>query len=104
MEEFGVTTPDQQAAFIAEWARETAGFALLREVWGPTAAQLRYEVRADLGNTQPGDGKRFVGRGFPQFTGRANYTAAGAALGIDLVRNPQLVEQPALAARVGGWF
>jgi len=104
MDEFGVVTPVQQAAFIVQWAHETAGFTLLREVWGPTAAQLRYEGRVDLGNTQPGDGKRFMGRGLPQLTGRANYTQASAALGVDLVKNPQLLEQPMLAARVAGWF
>ncbi|SEO63717.1 putative chitinase [Luteibacter sp. UNC138MFCol5.1] len=104
MAEFDVVTPAQQAAFVAEWAHETAGFALLREVWGPNAAQRRYEGRADLGNTQPGDGKRFMGRGLPQLTGRANYTKASAALGVDLVRNPQLLEQPLLAARAAGWF
>jgi putative chitinase len=40
-----------------------------REIWGPTAAQKRYEGRVDLGNTQPGDGKRYMGRGYVQITG-----------------------------------
>jgi putative chitinase len=43
------------------------------EQWGPTPAQRRYEGRADLGNTQPGDGERFKGHGFIQVTGRFNH-------------------------------
>jgi putative chitinase len=81
-----------------------------REIWGPTAAQTRYEGRADLGNTQPGDGKRFAGRGYVQITGRANYQKASKLVGKDLVANPDLALDPAIAARiivhgmVNGWF
>lgn len=49
-----------------------------------------YEGRADLGNTQAGDGKRYKGRGFIQLTGRSNYTHYGTVLGIDLVNKPEL--------------
>lgn len=104
MAEFGIDTPCRQAAFIAQCAHESAGFAYAREVWGPTAAQLGYEGRADLGNTQKGDGSLYRGRGLIQITGRANYAAAGAALGVDLVRNPQLLEGTVLAARSAAWF
>lgn len=104
MDEFGVDTLKRQAAFIAQWGHESAGYAYTREIWGPTAAQLRYEGRTDLGNTQRGDGSLYRGRGLPQLTGRANYAKAGMALGIDLVKNPQLLEQTDLAARVAGWF
>lgn len=104
MAEFAIDTPSRQAAFIAQCAHESAGFAYVREVWGPTAAQLGYEGRADLGNTQKGDGSRFRGRGLIQITGRSNYADAGNALGVDLIRNPQLLEGPGLAARSSGWF
>lgn len=104
MAEFGIDTPVRQAAFIAQCAHESAGFAYIREVWGPTAAQLGYEGRADLGNTQKGDGSRYRGRGLIQITGRANYAAAGQALGVDLIRNPQLLEGTELAARSAAWF
>lgn len=44
------------------------------------ASGAAYEGRKDLGNTQPGDGKRFKGRGPIQLTGRANYKKAGDAV------------------------
>lgn len=81
-----------------------------REIWGPTDAQKRYEGRKDLGNTVPGDGKRFAGRGYPQLTGRANYQKASKIVGKDLVANPDLALDPAISAAilvdgmVNGWF
>ncbi|WP_128543716.1 glycoside hydrolase family 19 protein [Larkinella soli] len=63
-----------------------------------------------LGNTLPGDGARFHGRGYVQLTGRANYERAGKFLHVDLLENPELAEKPDLAYRIavqgmkGGWF
>ena len=51
-----------------------------------------YEGRADLGNTQPGDGQRYKGRGLIQLTGRANYREAGKALNLPLEQQPELVK------------
>ncbi|WSE85495.1 DUF2514 family protein [Pseudomonas donghuensis] len=51
-----------------------------------------------MGNTRPGDGWRFRGRGLIQLTGRANYAAAGAGLGLPLEEKPELLEQPEHAA------
>lgn len=104
MHEFGINTPARQAAFLAQVAHESGMFHWMREIWGPTPVQLRYEGRADLGNTQPGDGSRFCGRGLIQVTGRANYMRAAAALGIDCVEHPELLEQPVNAARSAGDF
>lgn len=58
-----------------------------------------------MGNTQPGDGYRFRGRGLLQVTGRDNYTAVGRALGLDLAGKPDLLAQPehALRASVAWW-
>ena len=57
-----------------------------------------------LGNTMPGDGEKYKGRGYIQLTGKWNYEQAGKALGLDLVKNPQLVEKPEVAAKVAVWF
>lgn len=57
-----------------------------------------------LGNTMPGDGEKYKGRGYIQLTGKYNYEQAGKALGLDLVKNPQLVEKPEVAAKVAVWF
>ena len=57
-----------------------------------------------LGNTQPGDGARFKGRGYVQLTGRANYTRIGAQMGVDLVGNPDLGCDGATAGLILGQF
>lgn len=73
MEAYGITNPQQQAMFLAQIGHETGRLVFMVELWGPTPAQVRYEGRADLGNTQPGDGHLFRGRGMFQTTGRSNY-------------------------------
>jgi len=52
----GLNLPHRLFQFLAQTAHESQGFRYDREVWRPTAAQLKYEGRKDLGNTQPGDG------------------------------------------------
>jgi hypothetical protein len=70
----------------------------------------KYDGRADLGNTEPGDGFLFRGRGRVQLTGRRNYAKAGAKLGVDLVANPDLALDPVIATKImfagmgEGWF
>lgn len=98
--EYGITTPLRMAHFIAQCIAETGGFKWLRELWGPTPAQRGYEGRADLGNNQPGDGHKFLGRGCFQITGRDNYERYGKRLGLDLTNNPQLAEQPETALAI----
>ena len=101
---FGIDTPARQAAFLAQIGHESAGLRHVREIWGPTPAQLRYEGRKDLGNTVAGDGKRFMGRGLIQITGRHNYAQAGRALELPLLQAPELLEQPQNAAHSAGWY
>lgn len=94
----GITeTAARLANFLGQAAHETGAFRYLREVWGPTDAQKRYEGRRDLGNTQRGDGYRFRGRGIFQLTGRANYRDIGASIGQPLETNPELAERPDIA-------
>ena len=99
-DEWEINTPQRQAAFLAQVAHESGGFHYVREI----ASGEAYEGRKDLGNTQPGDGIRFKGRGLIQLTGRANYAACSAALGIDFVAEPELLTLPENAARSAGWF
>jgi putative chitinase len=104
MVRFAIDTPEQRAAFLAQVAHESGNLVYVQELWGPTPAQARYEGRIDLGNTQPGDGKRFLGRGLIQITGRANYEAVSKGLGIDFVSNPSLLELTDNAAMSAAWF
>lgn len=100
MEEFEINTPKRQAAFIAQIAHESGGFKWLTEL----ASGDAYEGRLDLGNSQPGDGRRFKGRGLIQITGRANYAACGAALGLDLLARPEQLSELENACRSAAWF
>lgn len=104
MSEFGIDTPERQAAFLAQIGHESGGLKYTTEIWGPTAAQSRYEGRRDLGNVRPGDGVRFKGRGLIQTTGRDNYQTTGIALGVDLLANPERLAEPSLAARSAAWY
>ncbi len=100
MEEAGIDTPARQAAFIAQVGHESGNFKYSEEI----ASGAAYEGRRDLGNTHPGDGVRYKGRGYIQLTGRANYEAAGRALGLDVVNHPELAAQPHNAARIACWY
>lgn len=100
MTEFSIDTPDREAMFLAQVAHESGGFHYVKEL----ASGQAYEGRADLGNIEQGDGIRFKGRGLIQITGRNNYRECGAALGLDLVENPESLELSDLAARSAAWF
>lgn len=104
MNRYGIVGTSRASAFIAQVGHESGQFRWLCEIWGPTAQQVGYEGRADLGNTVPGDGSKYRGRGLIQITGRANYAACGEALGLDLINNPQLLELPQHAAMSAAWF
>ena len=101
---YAIDSPERQAAFIAQVGHESGRLVYVRELWGPTPAQEGYEGRTDLGNTEPGDGMRFMGRGLIQITGRANYQKVSDALGIDFVSSPELLQEPSNACLSAAWF
>ena len=128
-EKYQINTPKRQACFIGQCMHESGGFKFLRENLNYSAKALmatwpsrfpdadtaekfarQPEMIANkvysgrMGNTEDGEGAKFIGRGLIQLTGKDNYKAFGEAIGEDLVANPQLVEQPRYAALSAGWF
>lgn len=104
----GITTPEREAAFLAQVLHETDKLKTLTEYgdrdyfdsnYGPHTA-----VGRSLGNTHPGDGSRYRGRGALQITGRSNYEAAGKAIGVDLVAHPDKADDPDHAFDVAAWY
>ena len=95
----GLERPHRLAMFLAQLAHESGSWRYDREIWGPTAAQNRYDTRTDLGNTaaKDGDGYLYRGRGPIQITGKSNYGQFTAwarklsAAAPDFVRNPDAV-------------
>lgn len=119
-QEFGIDTDWDCAAFVAQLAHETGGFRWLKEIWGPTEQQKKYErdfeaawpptpfdtknrVAFSLGNSIVGDGRLWLGRGGIQTTGRMNSVRVLAALNLPL-NHPEELEQPENAMRSSGYF
>ncbi len=107
---YDISTPIRQLCFLAQVGHESGSLFFTEEL----ASGAAYEGRRNLGNSKPGDGIRFKGRGLIQITGRANYNAVGDDLGADLINNPTLlggknvntctVQQLKNAALSAGWF
>lgn len=102
-----ITTPLRIMHFLAQMSHESGGWHFLTELGGPSYFQM-YEPGTSkgkrLGNTQPGDGAKYKGRGFTMLTGRANYKAYGDKLGIDLIGHPEQAALPDVAARIAVQF
>ncbi|CAK0755180.1 putative chitinase [Gammaproteobacteria bacterium] len=101
-----ITGVMREAAFLAQIAHESGELKYCREIWGPTSWQEKYEGHKGLGNILPGDGKRFMGRGLIQLTGRDNYQRCSRALFQDerLLDNPKLLEEPEYATLSAAWY
>jgi predicted chitinase len=98
-----IDTPLRQAHFLAQIGHESMELRFREEI----ASGQAYEGRTDLGNTRPGDGPRFKGRGLIQLTGRANYTEYGENIGRrdEILANPEIVAtDPELCVDVAGWY
>ena len=110
MNKFNILTPARQLSFLAQVSHESGGLFYTEEL----ASGAAYEGRAVLGNTHPGDGIKFKGRGLIQITGRANYQLLSAALHEDFIAQPTLLggknvqqcspTQLRYAALSAGWF
>jgi putative chitinase len=105
---YGLATAYHETAHTMQPIREFGGPNYFFRMYDPQGA--RPLVAKRLGNTQPGDGARYFGRGYVQLTGRANYRNAGVELNLPLDDQPDLALQPDIAARVmvlgmsKGWF
>lgn len=95
LQKYNINTYLRVCHFLAQCAHESANFRTLEEY----ASGSAYEGRKDLGNVNPGDGKRYKGRGIIQLTGRANYRTYGQRLGIPLEDQPLLALDPKVSVQ-----
>ncbi len=94
---FGIMfQPLRLAHFMAQLIHESGSFRYMEEI----ASGQAYEGRADLGNTQPGDGRLYKGRGPIQITGRGNYRRYGREIGIDIERHPEIAAIPSIGLQL----
>lgn len=109
-EMFEINTLKRQLAFLSQVGHESGGLFYTEEL----ASGEAYNNRKDLGNTSPGDGPLYKGRGLIQITGKANYKSLSEAVHKDLVANPKLLggkntgvstaDQLRLSALSAGWY
>lgn len=106
LKEYGLTDRPMLIAAMAILRINSERFAPFTETQNRFNTRVvpfdAYENRAALGNTEPGDGAKYIGRGFIGLTGKANYKYYGQQLGIEqeLLRNPDTANQPDVAARI----
>lgn len=92
-EKYEVNTPMRIAHFLSQVGHESGSFKYVEEI----ASGSAYEGRKDLGNTRPGDGVKYKGRGLIQITGRSNYEQMSKMLGVDFINGPTLLQTPRYA-------
>jgi putative chitinase len=100
---YSINTEKRIDNFLAQVRHETGGLRWWRELGGKSYFN-KYEPNTSigkrLGNTTPGDGYKYRGRGIFQLTGRHNYQTMGLKLGLDLINHPELAEEPFNAVRI----
>jgi predicted chitinase len=105
---YALATAHHETARTMRPIRERGGRAYLRRMYDVTGERPKTALRN--GNTTPGDGLRYAGRGYVQLTWRNNYRFAGSRLGIDLIGVPDRALEPVVAADIllvgmaEGWF
>lgn len=99
-ETYKIDTPQRIRMCLAQLGHESGQLRYVEEL----ASGEAYEGRRDLGNTHPGDGKKYKGRGLIQLTGRKNYALAGLALDLPLLDKPELLLLPEHACSSAGWY
>ena len=97
MIKYSINTKERITAFLSQVNAETGNLVYSSEL----ASGQAYEGRSDLGNTQPGDGKKFKGRGLVQLTGRNNYKKAGDFFQKDFITDTTVVAADNEAHRKG---
>jgi len=101
-----INSNQRLACFLAQIGHESARLKFVRELWNPSTClwQQKYEGSKSLGNSQPGDGFKFRGRGLIQITGRSNYAKMSDLMGLPLLQAPELLEKPKYAANSAAYF
>jgi predicted chitinase len=97
LEEYGINTPAQRAAFLAEVAIITQDLKYLTQPGTDENVEKLLGMNKALGNFDPGDGARYRGRGAFMITGKTFYRSFGEQLGVDLIKNPEMLAAPEYA-------
>lgn len=95
---YALATAYHETAHTMQPIKEYGGEKYFNRMYGPEGANPARARRN--GNTKPGDGARYCGRGYPQLTWKNNYEKMGRLIGVDLVGNPDLALNPDIAARI----
>lgn len=128
-EKYDINTPKRQACFIGQAMHESGGFkhmvenlnysaqGLMRtwasrfpdmdiaEKYANNPEKIANKVYSGrMGNTEDGDGWKYRGRGIFQLTGKENYKNCSDGIGVDLIANPELLQEPRCAALSAGWY
>ena len=108
---YALATAWHETAHTMRPVKEFGGTRYLTRMYDPKSPLAnRRKMAIRNGNTTPGDGPKYCGRGFVQLTWKNNYARAGAKLGVDLVNHPERALEEDIAAKimregmVGGWF